>query len=613
MKSKIRKMTAVLLAVVMMLGIVCVGTVSTGAVGDVEDVVVEASDVRTELEGRVSFLDVMDLFPAEYWYEYYEKEAFDSYVAVLEKAKALLADSKATDAQLDAMLDEVYMVESVLMASVKLRKVLESMVENSSMITDMPIEELYEAYGQESVDTYLAAVEKAKALLADENATDEELKAMIEELQAAEENLFPTYDARTELEMMVEYASWIDEEPIESLYEEYGQENVDAYIAAVEKAKALLADENATDEELLAMIEELQAAEEYLYMNYDPRTELMELLLLYCWEFDYTPEYWYNYYTKESYDAYLAAKQKAEKLLADENTTDEEFEAMIEEFETARENLVRVADIDRPKPSFSGGKIYWECPWSNVKAAYCHVFSSYGNWLYDWQTQYEKMTNEGGNLWSYEIPEGSYDLVIFSVDTGAQTYELVLTDENIGDTAISDFKVMLENPIDSNMTGPKTTWKSGVNGAHLTITSIGNIVGDVLCPTESGPDAVADFIEIYLPIQPEYVTSEVLKKAMNKFGTNQAEIVDVLEGDLFMEPGLLAEAKALLGYVEGVSGDVTGDGKVSLTDAICVQKVSLSMKSLTSKTALTGDVNGDDRISVIDAILIQKKSLGMII
>ena len=277
----------------------CVGTVSAGAAGNIENIEVTLPDVRTELENRVSFLDVMDYFPAEYWYEYYEKEAFDSYVAVLEKAKALLADEKATDAQLDAMLDEVYTAESVLMASVKLRKVLESMVENLSMITEAPIEELYEAYGQESVDAYLAAVEKAKALLADENATEEELRAMVEELQAAEENL---------------------------------------------------------------------------YMNYDPRTELMELLESLSYYFGQEPEYWYEIYTKESYDALLAAKEKAEILLADENATDDQFLEVIDELNMAESNLVYLNG-----PSFSGGKIYWECPWSNVKAAYCHVFSSYGN------------------------------------------------------------------------------------------------------------------------------------------------------------------------------------------------------------------------------------------
>lgn len=605
MKSKLRKVTAVLLAVVMTLCALCVGTVSAGAAGDIENIEVTLPDVRTELEERVAFLDILDLFPAEYWYEYYEKEAFDSYVAVLEKAKALLADSKATDAQLDAMLDEVYSAESVLMASVKLRKVLESMVENSSMITEAPIEELYEAYGQESVDAYLAAVEKAKALLADENATDEELKAMIEELQAAEENLFPTYDARTVLEMMVEDASWVYNEPIEVLYESYKRESVDAYIAALEKAKALLADENATDEELQAMIEELQAAEENLYPSYGPFAELEDLLESLSYYFDQEPEYWYEIYTKESYDALLAAKEKAEKLIADGNGTYDEFENMINELKSAEDSLIFING-----PSFSGGKIYWECPWSNVRAAYCHVFSSDGDWLYDWQTKYERMTNEGGNLWSYEIPEGPYDLVIFSVNTGAQTYELVLTDENVGDTAITDTSVMIENPIDENKNAAKTRWKSGINGPHLAMTSSGEVVGEVLCPTESGANIVATFIEWYLPVSPDFVTAEMLSNAMRKLNTTPAEVVEILESDPYFD--MLDEAKALLGYSEGVLGDVTGDGEVTLIDAINIQKAALKMIEFTGQAVVNADMNADGDISVLDAIMAQKTALGML-
>lgn len=74
------------------------------------------------------------------------------------------------------------------------------------------------------------------------------------------------------------------------------------------------------------------------------KDELISLLQYYSWDFDYTPEYWYNIYTKESYDAYLNAKQKAEKLLADENTTETEFQNMVEEFQSARDNLVEIKD-----------------------------------------------------------------------------------------------------------------------------------------------------------------------------------------------------------------------------------------------------------------------------
>lgn len=605
MKSKLKKTVAIFLAVIMTLSLVCVGTVSVGAAGDIEDVEVEIGNVRDELQEYVDAASLIDLFPKEYWYQIYEEEAFDAYVATVEKAKALLADENATDEELEAMIDELNAADEMLSHVIKYRPMLEMVVENSSWIDEDPIEDMYEMYGQENVDAFIAARDKAQALLADENATDEELQAMIEELLLAQNNLYPAVDARTQLEGMVEASSWVDEESVELWYQIYGQESFDAYLAAIEKAKALLADENATDEELEAMIDELMMAEENLYGPRDIRGELEMLVDYSSWVDDETVEYWYEIYTKESFDAYLAAIEKAKALLADENATDEELEAMIDKLTAAEGSLITIGG-----PSFNGGKIYWECPWKEAKAAYCHVFGSDGSWLYDWQTADELMTNEGGNLWSYEIPAGPYDLVIFSIDTGAQTYELVLTDENIGDTAITDTSVMIENPIDENKTAAKTRWKSGINGPHLAMTSSGEVVGEVLCPTESGANIVATFIEWYLPVSPDFVTAEMLSNAMRKLNTTPAEVVEILESDPYFD--MLDEAKALLGYSEGVLGDVTGDGEVTLIDAINIQKAALKMIEFTGQAVVNADMNADGDISVLDAIMAQKTALGML-
>ena len=605
MKSKLKKTVAIFLAVIMTLSLVCVGTVSVGAAGDIEDVEVEIGNVRDELQEYVDAASLIDLFPKEYWYQIYEEEAFDAYVATVEKAKALLADENATDEELEAMIDELNAADEMLSHVIKYRPMLEMVVENSSWIDEEPIEDMYEMYGQENVDAFIAARDKAQALLVDENATDEELQAMIEELLLAQNNLYPAVDARTQLEGMVEASSWVDEESVELWYQIYGQESFDAYLAAIEKAKALLADENATDEELEAMIDELMMAEENLYGPRDIRGELEMLVDYSSWVDDETVEYWYEIYTKESFDAYLAAIEKAKALLADENATDEELEAMIDELTAAEGSLITIGG-----PSFNGGKIYWECPWKEAKAAYCHVFGSDGSWLYDWQTADELMTNEGGNLWSYEIPAGPYDLVIFSINTGAQTYELVLTDENIGDTAITDTSVMIENPIDENKTAAKTSWKSGINGPHLAMTSSGEVVGEVLCPTESGANIVATFIEWYLPVSPDFVTAEMLSNAMKKLNTTPAEVVEILESDPYFD--MLDEAKALLGYSEGVLGDVTGDGEVTLIDAINIQKAALKMIEFTGQAVVNADMNADGGISVLDAIMAQKTALGML-
>ena len=81
------------------------------------------------------------------------------------------------------------------------------------------------------------------------------------------------------------------------------------------------------------------------------KQELENLLKQYSGDFDYTPEYWYNIYTKDSYDNYLNAKKKAETLLADENTTDAEFKDMIDEFSNARNNLVKVSETSTTEPT----------------------------------------------------------------------------------------------------------------------------------------------------------------------------------------------------------------------------------------------------------------------
>lgn len=266
-------------------------------------------------------------------------------------------------------------------------------------------------------------------------------------------------------------------------------------------------------------------------------------------------------------------------------------------------------------PSFSGGTIYWECPWDVAKIAYCHVYGSDGTALYDWQTKDEKMTKVEGNKWSYEVPAGQFDQVIFSIDTSAQTFDLVMTDDNIGDTAVTDTNTMIENPMDSNKTAAKTTWKSGKNGPHLGITSIGNLVGEVLCPTESGAQMVANFIKNYLTVNPDSVTSDVLKNLISSSGTTAEDVYAALQADSEFASLPMSEedstlqidtAKKLLGISDGSSGgdsnnsgsgDNSGSndnsssgGSTSSTSSTSSTRSNTSTTSTTSSgTTTTGD------------------------
>lgn len=62
-----------------------------------------------------------------------------------------------------------------------------------------------------------------------------------------------------------------------------------------------------------------------------------------------------------------------------------------------------------------------------------------------------------------------------------------------------------------------------------------------------------------------------------------------------------------------VPGDVNGDGEVTLTDSINIQKAALSMKELSEQALKNADLNGDGKLSVIDAIIAQKIALKMIV
>ncbi len=244
-------------------------------------------------------------------------------------------------------------------------------------------------------------------------------------------------------------------------------------------------------------------------------------------------------------------------------------------------SMVAVAGISASAeaPSFKGGTIYWECPWPTDARdfkAYCHIWGSDGSALYDWQDPKEEMTaapaDKGDNVFQYDVPAGPYDEVIFSIAAGAQTFDCVLTDDCIGKIAKTDTSNMIENPMDSNKTAASTEFEGvASSGPHLGITSLGNVVGKVKCPTEDGANVVAAFIKNYLVVNPDNVTSDVLANLVSSFDTTAQAVYDVLAADsefptFTLDDGTkqLDKAAELLGVSGGsTGGDNNGDNNSS--------------------------------------------------
>ena len=148
--------------------------------------------------------------------------------------------------------------------------------------------------------------------------------------------------------------------------------------------------------------------------------------------------------------------------------------------------------------------IYFQVPedWNNYKNVFCYIWEYEGDALMGWQVKAGKCTDMGDKLYSYDVSkvgglqDGKIYCVIFSVNTGIQTYDLLLSKSCYGDTVFCD-GTKFENPADSNKTAIAAYWKNqdrAQYGPIMGITSIGNVVGTSLAPGASAESLFTSFI-----------------------------------------------------------------------------------------------------------------------
>jgi len=124
------------------------------------------------------------------------------------------------------------------------------------------------------------------------------------------------------------------------------------------------------------------------------------------------------------------------------------------------------------------GNIYFELPekWAETsKIVYCHIWidgESESQYV-EWKTEEAIMTKVEGNKYSYNVPEGKWDMVVFGTDNDVQTYDLHMGEYCIGDTAYVTEDVV-ENPIDPQKTCYIARWrenndKSGPRGNPIVL------------------------------------------------------------------------------------------------------------------------------------------------
>lgn len=176
--------------------------------------------------------------------------------------------------------------------------------------------------------------------------------------------------------------------------------------------------------------------------------------------------------------------------------------------------------------------------WKNFQTVFCHIWVRGGSSFFAWQSKKEACTKVKDNLYSYDLSilnnstdvegglkSGEDYCVIFSANTGVQTFDTTFGPECKGDTA----KVtgnMIENAVDSEKKAYEAVWTTNSSkfGPHLAISSIGNIIGSKLCPKESGAEVIGDWLPTYFN-SPNVDAKATLVKALPKFGVKDIQTV----------------------------------------------------------------------------------------
>lgn len=252
----------------------------------------------------------------------YTSDSWSVFAEALADAQTVLANEEATTEEVAAALEALTTAKNQLVERADNSELAE-LVESLSGYTE-------ENYTPETWAVFEEALENAQAVLDNENATAEEIAAAIEELDAAVDQLVGRADKSTLEELINSVADYQEDDYTSDTWAEFAD--------ALADAEAVLADENASEEEVSAAVAALDAAKAGLIARGN-KTELSDLV---DEAYALTAETIYTESTQNALDEAIAA---AEAVLADADATQEEIDAAKAELQSAIDGLVDVTEL----------------------------------------------------------------------------------------------------------------------------------------------------------------------------------------------------------------------------------------------------------------------------
>lgn len=186
--------------------------------------------------------------------------------------------------------------------------------------------------------------------------------------------------------------------------------------------------------------------------------------------------------------------------------------------DAAKRGILKKLSSEAPAIDDKSGKIYfdakksgWNLDYNNK--FYCHIWAADGSKTSSgtdwpaWQTRKERcnfdtetgiatydLSKTGHN---FKYTDGKIYTVIFSSNTGRQTYNAVMSGYCIGDTLYCTDE-HIESPEDSEMKCNVAVWENNPDcGPERCITSTGNIIGTAYHDNESDESLLAEFLIRY--------------------------------------------------------------------------------------------------------------------
>lgn len=375
-------------------------------------------------------------------------------------------------------------------------------------------------------------------------------------------------------------------------------------------------------------------------VNLDPETHINSELT--PGKFTYSGE-WYFYYGGGAYGSW-PTRALTEEHLGDGatvlgNVTDEAY----------RDSTAVIPDPVAP----ASDTIYFDVSstgWSNFQKVYCYIWQYGEASFYDWGSKQTLMTDEGDGIWSYDLrahgisfeDEEDY-AVIFSNNKGSMTYDLLINNPCIGDTAYCD-GMTYESPVDSLKSVLGAFWTAQdpeEYGPVLTVTSIGNVTGMCLRSNVSAYEMMLEFLEYTLENARVFSGESdqaLLDRVAGGLDLTADDVEDAIaEADVDVE---WSRSKSSLddGYEESGAElaadylaefyddpDMTGREQVNalldlygvtadeVLEELYSRRYSYAKFSAMEKLLAPqqGDVNGDGVVNVVDATEIQKYAAGL--